>query len=79
VCPSTEKLFQQCCQNLDIDVISLDLSSKLPFSIKTPTVQQAVTRGISFEIRYSHALRGMPSFMFNANHHLSFTHISNGI
>jgi RNase P/RNase MRP subunit p30 len=59
VCPSNEKLFQQCCQNLEIDIISLDLSHKLPFSVKTPIVQQAIARGIHFEICYSSALKGI--------------------
>jgi ribonuclease P/MRP protein subunit RPP1 len=71
VCPSNEKLFQQCCQNLEIDIISLDLSHKLPFSVKTPIVQQAIARGIHFEICYSSALKDNNSrrhFMSNVIH-----------
>ena len=55
--PATEKLFQQACTTLEIDIISLDLTHRLPFLLKFPTVNAAIERGVHFEIIYSPALR----------------------
>ena len=56
--PSTEKLYQQACKSLEIDIISLDMSRRLPFYLKFPTVHAAIERGVHFEIIYSTAFRG---------------------
>ena len=55
--PATEKLFQQACKTLDVDIISLDMTERLPFYLKFPTVNAANERGIHFEIVYSSAIR----------------------
>ena len=55
--PTTDKLFHQACTSLAIDVISLDMTNRLPFFLKFPTVNAAIERGIHFEIVYSHAIR----------------------
>jgi len=46
------------CSVLDIDIISLDFSSRLPFYLKLPMINLAIERGIHFEINYSASLRG---------------------
>jgi ribonuclease P/MRP protein subunit RPP1 len=51
--PLNEKSLQHCCSTLDCDLISLDLSQRLPFLLKFPTVSSAITRGVRFEICYS--------------------------
>lgn len=56
--PSTEKLYQQACKSLEIDIISLEMSRRLPFYLKFPTVHAAVERGVHFEIIYSTAFKG---------------------
>lgn len=56
--PTTEKLYQQACKSLEIDIISLDMSRRLPFHLKFPTVHAAVERGVHFEIIYSTAFGG---------------------
>ena len=56
--PSTEKLYQQACKSLEIDIISLDMSRRLPFYLKFPTVHAAIERGVHFEIIYSTAFGG---------------------
>lgn len=50
--PETEKMFISACTNLDIDVISLDLSVRLPFAIRAGYLRAALARGVSFEIAY---------------------------
>lgn len=56
--PTTEKLYQQACKSLEIDIISLDMSRRLPLHLKFPTVHAAVERGVHFEIIYSTAFGG---------------------
>lgn len=55
--PMNEKLFQQVSQTVETDIISFDMTSRLPFHIKLPQVNLAIERGISFEITYSPAIR----------------------
>ncbi|KAG5440650.1 hypothetical protein PCK2_000238 [Pneumocystis canis] len=48
-----EKMFQHACSSMDVDIISLDMSQRLPFYIKHSTVSVAITRGIRLEICYA--------------------------
>lgn len=50
--PTTERTFQIACQSLDIDMISLDLSDRLPFNLKHGLVREAIQRGVLFELSY---------------------------
>lgn len=45
------------CGHVDADIVSLDLSGRLPFRIKNGPINLAVSRGMVFEIRYSPAIR----------------------
>ena len=54
--PLNERMFAQCTEKLDVDLISLDLSQRLPFTLRAPQIRQALSRGIYFEICYSAAL-----------------------
>lgn len=56
--PTNEKSFQLCCGSLDCDIISLDVSQRLPFILKFKTVSSALQRGIRFEICYSPGVVG---------------------
>ncbi len=56
VTPTTDKLFAQCCERLEVDIIALDLAQRLPFHIRTPQVGQALERGLVFEVSYSAAI-----------------------
>jgi len=55
--PSTETLLRQSADSLEIDIISLDLSGRLPFALRIKLITVALQRGIMFEICYSAALR----------------------
>jgi RNase P/RNase MRP subunit p30 len=59
--PTTEKLLQVACASLDIDIISLDMSNRLPFYFKHTTIGQAIDRGILFEICYAPGIRDTSS------------------
>ncbi|KAF4548798.1 RNase P subunit p30-like protein [Elsinoe fawcettii] len=56
--PTDEKTFQQACSTLDADIISLDLSQRLPFVFKFKPLSEAVKRGVRIEINYAQALSG---------------------
>ena len=56
--PTTDKALQLCCGSLECDIISLDLSSRLPFVLKFKTVASALQRGVRFEICYSPGITG---------------------
>ena len=52
-CPGNAKVFAFLCKTADVDIISLDLSRRLPFSLNKKLVDEAVARGVSFELCYS--------------------------
>jgi ribonuclease P/MRP protein subunit RPP1 len=56
--PTNEKALALCCQSLECDLISLDLSVRLPFILKFKTMASALQRGIRFEMSYSPGLVG---------------------
>ena len=51
--PMTEKIFLNACSEMEIDIISFNLTERLPFLPKRSMVNCAIKRGISFEIIYS--------------------------
>ncbi|KAJ3156195.1 Ribonuclease P protein subunit p30 [Geranomyces michiganensis] len=55
--PTNEKVFQLACSSYEVDIISLDMGSRLPFFLKPPSVNMAVSRGVFFEISYGAAIR----------------------
>ncbi|KAL8621275.1 hypothetical protein ACOMHN_008100 [Nucella lapillus] len=55
--PVNETAFKLVCNTLEVDIIVLDLTEKLPFHIRRPLVHLAMERGIHFEILYSPAIR----------------------
>ncbi|CAG8744988.1 6969_t:CDS:2, partial [Gigaspora rosea] len=57
--PTNEKTFQNACNTLEIDIISLEMGSRLTFYLKHSIVGLAIERGIFFEISYAPAIRGM--------------------
>ncbi|KAK3103599.1 hypothetical protein FSP39_020432 [Pinctada imbricata] len=52
-----ENFFKTIIKSPYIDVITLDVSERLPFYLKRTPVQFATSRGIHFEIQYGQALR----------------------
>ncbi|ABN67452.2 predicted protein [Scheffersomyces stipitis CBS 6054] len=56
--PVNEKALQLCTTNLDIDLVSFNLGSKLPFFLKHKTIGSAIDKGIKFEVCYSTVVSG---------------------
>ncbi|KAJ3108829.1 Ribonuclease P protein subunit p30 [Phlyctochytrium planicorne] len=55
--PTTEKAFHLACSQLEIDIISFDMTLRMPFFFKATTLNAAIQRGIVFEICYGPAIR----------------------
>ncbi|PKY43037.1 PHP domain-like protein [Rhizophagus irregularis] len=59
--PTNEKIFQNVCGTLEVDIVSLEMGSRLPFYIKHGPVGLAIERGVYFEICYAPAIRDSAS------------------
>ncbi|KAL7666123.1 Uncharacterized protein ABC855_g1717 [[Candida] zeylanoides] len=72
--PCTEKALQLATTNLDIDLISLNLSNRLPFFLKHKTIGAAVEKGIKFEVCYSSVISGPAGYLVaSANDNMSLS------
>ncbi|KAJ5156571.1 hypothetical protein N7492_009374 [Penicillium capsulatum] len=56
--PTNEKSLLNACTNLECDVISLDLSVRLPYHFKFKMLSAAVSRGVRLEICYGPGVTG---------------------
>jgi ribonuclease P/MRP protein subunit RPP1 len=56
--PTNEKLLLNACTNLECDVISLDLSVRLPYHFKFKMLSAAISRGVRIEICYGPGITG---------------------
>ena len=54
--PTNERTLQQACSNLDVDLISLDLTARFEKHFKFPMLGTAISRGVKIELCYSPAL-----------------------
>ncbi|KAK7261427.1 hypothetical protein RIF29_27737 [Crotalaria pallida] len=59
--PMNQFTFELACEKMEVDIISLDLSVKLPFRMKQPMVKAAIKRGVYFEITYSSLITDIQS------------------
>ncbi|KAE8895347.1 hypothetical protein PF005_g1272 [Phytophthora fragariae] len=73
---ATPKVFQFLCEQADIDLITFDVTNRLPFQIKRPGIVAAMKRGIHFEITYTPCLgdtAGRRYFFSNASNLVRLT------
>lgn len=61
VIPKTLQAFQYACGAMDVEIITFEPESKMPFKISRKLYSQAVERGIFFELMYSPAIRDSTS------------------
>ena len=55
---NNEATFEAACRSVDVDIISMDCSKRLPFRLDRSVVQDAMKRGVLFEICYGAGTRG---------------------
>ena len=51
--PGNAKIFSYLCKSADVDIISLDFNHRLNFPINKKLLDEAIQRGVFFEISYS--------------------------
>lgn len=76
----TPKVFQFLCEQGDIDLITFDVTNRLPFQLKRPWIATAMKRGLYFEITYTPCLgdtAGRRYFFSNASNLVRFTNGKN--
>ncbi len=73
----SEKVFHTICTEYDvkiledflifqfIDIITFNLTEKLPFNLKRGPVSEAINKKIMFEINYSEAISGLIHIIFS--------------
>jgi ribonuclease P/MRP protein subunit RPP1 len=57
--PLNEAMFCLACQELPIDIITMDMSNRMQYPLRAPNINRALARGITFELNYACAIRGM--------------------
>ncbi|XP_074151931.1 ribonuclease P protein subunit p30 isoform X2 [Sminthopsis crassicaudata] len=78
VFPKTEKLFHVACTSLDVDLVCISVTEKLPFYFRRPPINVAIERGIGFEISYSSAIKDSTMRRYTISNALSLMQICKG-
>lgn len=76
--PNNEKIFDQCCNDLNIDIITISFEEKINFILKKNLIRASIDRGIFFEICYEEFIRDTfkrPNFISNV---LSILEVTKG-
>uniref|UniRef100_A0A670HQZ1 Ribonuclease P protein subunit p30 n=1 Tax=Podarcis muralis TaxID=64176 RepID=A0A670HQZ1_PODMU len=78
VFPKSGKLFHVACTTLDVDIVCINVTEKLPFYIKRPSVNVAIDRGIYFELIYVPAIKDSTMRRYTVSNALSLMQICRG-
>ncbi|KAF7247538.1 Ribonuclease P protein subunit p30 [Varanus komodoensis] len=78
VFPKNGKLFHVACTTLDVDLVCINVTEKLPFYIKRPSVNVAIERGIYFELLYVPAIKDSTMRRYTISNALSLLQICRG-
>ncbi|XP_042314566.1 ribonuclease P protein subunit p30 isoform X2 [Sceloporus undulatus] len=76
--PKNGKLFHVACTTLDVDLVCIDVTEKLPFYIKRPSINVAIDRGIYFELLYVPAIKDSTMRRYTVSNALSLMQICRG-
>ncbi|KAM3960999.1 LOW QUALITY PROTEIN: ribonuclease P protein subunit Rpp30 [Aphomia sociella] len=61
VIPKTLQAFQYACGSMDIDIITFDPETRVPFKMSRKLYRQAIERGVFFELMYSPTIKDSTS------------------
>ncbi|NWQ73944.1 RPP30 protein, partial [Columbina picui] len=78
VFPKTEKLFHIACTTLDVDLVCINVTEKLPFYFRRPPVNMAIYRGIYFELLYTPAIKDSTMRRYTISNAISLMQICKG-
>uniref|UniRef100_A0A452EEI7 Ribonuclease P protein subunit p30 n=2 Tax=Pecora TaxID=35500 RepID=A0A452EEI7_CAPHI len=78
VFPKTEKLFHVACTHLDVDLVCITVTEKLPFYFKRPPINVAIDRGVGFELLYSPAIKDSTMRRYTISNALNLMQVCKG-
>uniref|UniRef100_G1MEE5 Ribonuclease P protein subunit p30 n=2 Tax=Ailuropoda melanoleuca TaxID=9646 RepID=G1MEE5_AILME len=78
VFPKTEKLFHVACTHLDVDLVCITVTEKLPFYFKRPPINVAIDRGVCFELVYSPAIKDSTMRRYTISNALNLMQVCKG-
>uniref|UniRef100_A0ABI7X1K9 Uncharacterized protein n=2 Tax=Felinae TaxID=338152 RepID=A0ABI7X1K9_FELCA len=78
VFPKTEKLFHVACTHLDVDLVCITVTEKLPFYFKRPPINVAIDRGVGFELVYSPAIKDSTMRRYTISNALNLMQVCKG-
>ncbi|XP_044924590.1 ribonuclease P protein subunit p30 isoform X1 [Mustela putorius furo] len=78
VFPKTEKLFHVACTHLDVDLVCITVTEKLPFYFKRPPINVAIDRGVGFELIYSPAIKDSTMRRYTISNALNLMQVCKG-
>uniref|UniRef100_A0A8C2LE28 Ribonuclease P protein subunit p30 n=1 Tax=Cricetulus griseus TaxID=10029 RepID=A0A8C2LE28_CRIGR len=76
--PKTEKLFHVACAHLDVDLVCITVTEKLPFYFKRPPINVAIDRGLGFELVHGPAIRDATMRRYTISNALNFMQTCRG-
>ncbi|XP_053434153.1 ribonuclease P protein subunit p30-like [Nycticebus coucang] len=78
VFPKIEKRFHVACTHLDVDLVCITVTEKLPFYFKRPPINVAIDQGLGFELVYSPAIKDSTMRRYTVSNALNVMHICKG-
>ncbi|XP_036294428.1 ribonuclease P protein subunit p30 isoform X2 [Pipistrellus kuhlii] len=78
VFPKTEKLFHVACTHLDVDLVCITVTEKLPFYFRRPPINVAIDRGVGFELVYSPAIKDSTMRRYTISNALNLMQVCKG-
>ncbi|NXA34554.1 RPP30 protein, partial [Eudromia elegans] len=71
-------LLQIACTTLDVDLVCINVTEKLPFYFRRPPVNVAIERGIYFELLYAPAIKDSTMRRYTISNAISLMQICKG-
>ncbi|KAB0381574.1 hypothetical protein FD755_003491, partial [Muntiacus reevesi] len=77
--PIAEMLFRTvACTHLDVDLVCITVTEKLPFYFKRPPINVAIDRGVGFELLYSPAIKDSTMRRYTISNALNLMQVCKG-
>ncbi|OQR95918.1 ribonuclease P protein subunit p30 [Thraustotheca clavata] len=76
--PQTQRVFQYMCEQGNIDMITIDMASRMPIQLRKPLIDAAIARNIYFEIKYTAALGDSSSRRYFFSNASNLIRVANG-
>ncbi|XP_060047875.1 ribonuclease P protein subunit p30 isoform X4 [Erinaceus europaeus] len=75
---TTLPIVQVSCTHLDVDLVCITVTEKLPFYFKRPPINVAIDRGVGFELVYSPAIKDSTMRRYTISNALNLMQVCKG-